>query len=100
MRLRKPIVKAFISRQKNADTNSMDRESFLYTVKKNYSEEIMAAYLECEHEAKVDFDVLNKRLIKLMGNAKVEGLSAKEFEDLVKSTLPDVSGRVDLKSGG
>jgi len=77
----------------------MNRESFLETVKKQYTDEIHEAYLECEHEGTVDLKALNQRIKKLMSNAKVEGLAPKEFEDLVRTTIPDVAGKLDFKAG-
>jgi hypothetical protein len=76
----------------------MDRESFLDTLRQKYAENIHEAYLECEHEdgRSVDYPRLNGLLQKLAKTAKVEGLPPKEFEDLVRSTLPEVNGKLDL----
>jgi hypothetical protein len=76
----------------------MDRESFLDTIRSQYAEEINEAYLECEHEngRQIDVKKLNELLTKLMKTAKVDGLPPREFEDLVKSTLPKIVGMVDL----
>jgi hypothetical protein len=67
----------------------MDRESFLDGIKQQYAERIHEAYIECEHEEVVDFTRLGTALKKLMTQAKAEGLPAKDFEDLVRSTLPE-----------
>jgi hypothetical protein len=77
----------------------MNRESFLETVKQQYAEEIHEAYIEHEHGlgGKVDFPALNKHLKKLMASAKVEGLSAQDFQDLAHATLPqDVSRFIEF----
>lgn len=77
----------------------MNKESFLEVVKQHYSEEIHAAYVEHAHGGgnKVDMPALNKRLQKLMANAKVEGLAAHEFEELAHTTLPEeVARRLEL----
>lgn len=68
----------------------MNSESYLETVKQQYSEEIHAAYAEHTHghNKEVDIQGLNKRLQKLMSNAKVEGLPVAEFEELARATLP------------
>jgi len=67
----------------------MDRDSFLDTVRKNYAELIHEAYVECEHEhGEFDAAKLKASLAKLAKAAKVEGLGQKDFDDLVKSTLP------------
>jgi hypothetical protein len=68
----------------------MNKESFLETVKQQYAEEIHEAYVEHEHglHGKIDTPALTQHLKKLMTNAKVEGLSAHDFEELVHSTLP------------
>lgn len=77
----------------------MDRESFIEVLRKQYSEEITEAYHECEHGAgrPIDYPKLNKLLAKLMRNAKVEGLSAKDFEELVVTTLPGIGQKIDLR---
>jgi hypothetical protein len=77
----------------------MNKESFLDTIKQQYSDEIHAAYVECEHGGghKIDLPELSKRLQKLMASAKVEGLPGAEFEDLVRATLPDIAEKVELR---
>lgn len=77
----------------------MDREAFLEVLRKQYADEIYEAYLECEHEdGKINFVELNNALRKLMNSAKSEGLLAKDFEDLVKSTLPEVIDNLEVFS--
>lgn len=79
----------------------MNKESFLEVVRQQYSEEIHAAYVEHSHASgKVDVQALNKRLHKLMANAKVEGLPTNEFEELARATLPaEVSQKVEFNTG-
>ncbi len=67
----------------------MDKESFLETLKTQYTEEIREVYLECEHNEAVDIAKLEAQLKKLMKGARAEGLPSQEFEDLVKSNLPE-----------
>jgi len=76
----------------------MTKESFLDTVSKQYINEIQGAYAHCEieHGSQVDYKKLNLLLKKLLTHAKVDGLSAKEFIELVKGTLPGVSEKVDF----
>ncbi len=76
----------------------MDREGFLETIRKQYAEDIQEAYLECEHDdgREIDFVRLNLRMARLMQNAQVDGLPPHEFEDLVRSTLPDVHARINF----
>ena len=78
----------------------MNRESFLDAVKQQYSEEINEAYIECGHAegSSLDMPELNKRLSKLMANAKVEGLSEPDFLELVRSILGDVADKVTIKT--
>lgn len=77
----------------------MNKESFLEAVKTQYAEEIREAYLECEHEESIDFTSLTEKLKKLLASAKAEGLTIKDFEDLVASNLPDTTaGRIDFLS--
>ena len=77
----------------------MNRESFLDAIRQQYTDEIREAYLECEHgyaPYRVDVPELNRRLDKLMANAKVEGLAEVEFEELARATLPDVAEQIVL----
>lgn len=74
----------------------MDKDSFLETLRKQYRDQIRAAYIECEHESQVDFGALRKRLKKLVTHSLSQGISAKEFADLVQSTLPEIRGKLDL----
>ena len=70
----------------------MDRESFLETVKKQYADEIHEAYVECEHDdgRAVDFVQLNQRLRRLQASARAEGLGERDFQELVRSSRPEV----------
>jgi hypothetical protein len=92
-------IRAAYCRQTGDPT--VNKESFLEVVRQQYSEEIHAAYVEHSHATgKIDIDALNKRLHKLMANAKVEGLAAPEFEELARATLPaEVALIVDFKTG-
>ena len=78
----------------------MNRESFLETIRQQYADEIREAYIECEHDEGRTFDIpeLNKRLKKLMSAAKVSGLAPAEFEEMVRSILPDVVSKLDFGS--
>jgi hypothetical protein len=75
----------------------MNKESFLETIRQQYSDEIHEAYIECEHGNKVDLVQLNQRLARLMTHAKVEGLSVADFHELVVSTLPAYADQVDYQ---
>lgn len=73
----------------------MTREEFTEVIRKQYAEKINSAYLECEHQAgHIDYPRLRQSLIALLKNARVEGLSQKEFHDLIESTLPE-----DVRNG-
>lgn len=74
----------------------MNRETFLDTLKTQYSEEIHEAYLECEHAGKVDLAAFNQRLAKIMKNAATEGLPRGEFEEMVRSAFPDVAAQIQF----
>ena len=71
----------------------MDRESFLETIRKQYADKIQNTYVQCEHEhdnqVRVDWTQLHRQLTGLMKSAKVDGLAAKEFMELVKAELPE-----------
>ena len=77
----------------------MNKESFLETLKTKYSEEIHSAYQKHEHRHDLDILALNKQLNQIMKTAKLDGLPQRDFEDLVKSVLPEsVVSLVDLKN--
>lgn len=77
----------------------MNRDDYLFGLKERYAEEIYEAYLECEHKSgrEVDFPKLNEMLTKLNRSALVEGLSAEDFEELVRAELPDISSQLKYK---
>ena len=86
-----------IERLPQSDKPGMDKEGFLDTIRRQYAEDIHEAYIECSHEhGDVDLPALSSRLSTLMRNAKVDGLPQKEFEDLVRSTVPAVAGKITL----
>lgn len=67
----------------------MTREDFLEVIRKQYSERIHEAYIECEDSTgKLAYDKLQQKLTSLLKNARVEGLTTKDFYDLVESALP------------
>ncbi len=76
----------------------MNRESFLDTLRQQYSDEIRGAFLECAHERgeQVDFQKLDEMLTKLMQNASVDGLPEQEFVELVQSTIPYAWEQLEL----
>ena len=64
-----------------------------------YAEEIRTAYLQCEHSHEgcttVDWVTLQQQLTKLMKHARVEGLGARDFQELVRAELPEVWQRLE-----
>ncbi len=92
-----PIQKGLKFRQKIADPVSMNRESFLETVRKQYGERINASYMLSEHGGRVDLHEWGAQLRPLKKMAAREGLSHSEFDELVYSFFPDVRGKVDLE---
>lgn len=75
----------------------MTKETFMETLKTRYGEEIQGAYAEWAHKTRVDFSVLNEQLRILMEASHLEGLPEKEFEDLLKITLPEaIMGKVEI----
>lgn len=77
----------------------MDRESFLEAVAKQYADEIRDAYLECEHDEgrKIDYQKLNSLLAKLLKNALAAGLTRSQFDDLVKTSVPEAWSKLSYK---
>ena len=75
----------------------MNRESFLETVRQQFTDEIHAVFLRCEHGKDVDYAQLTHLLSKLRDAAKREGLAYPDFEDLVKSALPGVWDHLEWK---
>ena len=78
----------------------MNRESFLETVRQQYSERISSAYLYCEHEGRVDVSEFEAQLKPLKRMAGREGISPGEFDELVFSFFPDFRGKIDLDLSG
>ncbi len=75
----------------------MNKESFLETIRQQFSDEILEVYNECAHGGQgVDVPQLNQRLNKMMAHAKHQGLSHAEFEELVKMLLPSMADQVQL----
>jgi hypothetical protein len=75
----------------------MNRESFLETVRQQFTDEIHSVFLRCEHGKDVDYPQLTHLLSKLRDAAKREGLAHSDFEDLVKSVLPEVWDHLQWK---
>jgi hypothetical protein len=80
----------------------MNRESFLETIRRQCSEDIVEAYQAAVHVDKdghpnVDYEQLSKLLNRLMKNVAKEGITHLEFAELVYSNLPQASGRISLK---
>jgi len=71
----------------------MDKEEWKECLMEQYAEQVFEAYQECtDYDGRfVDQDKLNALLVRILNNAKVDGLSESEFEDIVHSTLSDVS---------
>ena len=67
----------------------MDKESFVETLRVKYAEEIREAYLECQHNGKVDHTAFGPKLLTIMKQAKAEGLPETDFIDLMKSAVPE-----------
>lgn len=85
---------------RQSDEVYMNRESFLDTIKQQYTDEIREAYLECEHgyaPFRVDVMELNRRLNKLRAIAKKEGLPMMDFEELARAALPDVAEMIEFE---
>lgn len=76
----------------------MDRESFLDTLREQYADEIHEAYVACNHGEAVDYDQLNTSLGRIMKTARVDGLSEADFAELVQSTIPEHSEKIQVIS--
>jgi hypothetical protein len=67
----------------------MDRDDFLEQLRQQYADGIYEAYLECEHEGGVvDYPELRQKIDRISRSASVEGLSSKDFHELVLGLLP------------
>ena len=80
----------------------MNRESFLETIRRQCSEDIVEAYQQAVHMDKtgtpvVDYEQLSKMLNRLMKNVAKDGVTHLEFAELVYSNLPQASGKISLK---
>lgn len=68
----------------------MSREEFLEVLARQYAEQIQEAYLECEHsQGQIDITELKEKIITLQKNSRAQGLSSKQFVDILQSTLPE-----------
>jgi hypothetical protein len=77
----------------------MDREGFLEQVRHQYMERISAVYVQAEHEhGEVDYGFLSAQLLKLKKGAAAEGIGGADFDEMVRSVLPDLDGKVDLSA--
>ncbi|MGE4232877.1 MAG: hypothetical protein AB7F43_06050 [Bacteriovoracia bacterium] len=68
----------------------MSKEDFLEVLQRQYAERVQEAYIECEHQdGQIDLQRLQDQIVRLQKNSRVEGLSAKQFTDILESTLPE-----------
>lgn len=76
----------------------MSREDFLEVLREQFAEEIHEAYIECEHDggAIIDMPALNKKLVRMVKAAKVQGFPESDFRELVRSTLPDLADQIEI----
>ena len=74
----------------------MTKESYLDTLRHQYTDDIKEAYFECQHQlgAQIDIPQLNERLEGLIQSASFEGLSPSDFDELVRSILPDLHSKL------
>jgi hypothetical protein len=79
----------------------MDHESFLDTVSSQYRDEIQSALADCEAgwRGGTNFSKLNRLLKRLMVQAKVDGLTQKEFIYLVEQVVPEGMKYLELLGG-
>ena len=77
----------------------MNKETFKDTLEKKYIEDIQDAYRRCEHNGGklVDHSKLVTLLSNLQKNAKADGLTSGEFEDLTRCALPDLKELSQIK---
>lgn len=75
----------------------MDREGFLEQVRHQYMERISAVYVQAEHEhGEVDYGFLSTQLTKLKKGAAAEGIAGHDFDEMVRSVLPDLEGKLEF----
>jgi len=72
----------------------MNSESFQENLARQYVDEIREAYIECEHKDKFNIEEYKDKLNHLLHAAKVEGLSAENFWNLVEEQDPDIYSKV------
>ncbi|MDH4262456.1 MAG: hypothetical protein OEV78_05350 [Spirochaetia bacterium] len=74
----------------------MDNESFHDGLIRQYVDEIREAYIECEHKDKFNIEEYKGKLNKLLHSAKVEGLSADDFWNLVEEQDSEIFSKLNL----
>lgn len=80
----------------------MNRESYLETVKKQFTDEIHSAYIHCQHEGPnnsrlLDISALESKLQKLKRVAVAEGISENDFDDLIHAAIPESQVSANIK---
>ena len=73
----------------------MDKEGFLDAIRKQYTDEIRAAYLQSEHGKSIDYVQLHHALTRLMKTAKIQGLGTRDFMDLAKGELGETWSQIE-----
>jgi hypothetical protein len=68
----------------------MDNETFHDGLIRQYVDEVREAYIECEHKDKFNLDDYKDKINHLLHSAKVEGLSAEDFWNLVEEQDSEV----------
>lgn len=61
------------------------------TLRQQYADGVHEAFLECESSdtGKVDLERLSEMLERLRRNARIEGLPGRDFDEIVRSMLPE-----------
>lgn len=69
----------------------MNRDDIVETLKREFSEEIREALLESEQNRGkiVDYDKLNKKIEQAWRAAKLAGLTADDFADVIENVIPE-----------
>lgn len=75
----------------------MNREDFLDTLVRQFTEEVREAYVECEH-TRTAFDTADfeKRVHKIWKAAELDGVSKVQFRAILMDVVPDYVDRIPL----
>lgn len=74
----------------------MDREDYLETLSRQFSEEVREAFIESEHHDTFDFAGFQTKVHAIWVAARSGGLSPDRFRSILTDVTPEYAGRLSL----